>query len=503
MAVASTNPNTATTAAFASLPRDSVIRDAAEIERRYQRNVTALSRRIPVVLRPGNADEIPLIIAEANERRIPLYPISTGKNWGMGSKLPVVDGGVVLDLSRLNRILEVNEALRYAVLEPGVTQGQLARYLAEHHPALSFNLTGTFGETSIVGNTLERGDGSHARIDDLIGLRGILGNGTPFEVGGHFGMDGADTSHVMRYAAGPDLVGLFSQSNFGVVTQMIFKLMPRAQKRNLFWGAVENAKLSELFDRLQKLFAERIANPAMVNVGYANRFEQARSTLGDKTADMRFTGELWNFHIIFDGSVKLSEVILQELHAHLDSCCLETGHYENGSDPENLPPYLKPIARPLSGHPDHESIKLVYKLTGAEPPADPMELDIDQTAFGMKSLVAVVPPVGEHVRKAADIIAGVRERFTLNIKPSFFGDGRFLNTIHFLTTDTDQVKRAEQADTAIWNEMAKAGYMPYRVAIDHMERLVKSRPGFFALVSQLKKAFDPNNVIAPGRYCPL
>jgi len=500
MAVASTNQNAATTAAFAFLPKDSVIRDATEIARRYQRNVTALSRSIPLVLRPGSTDEIPLIIAEANEHHIPLYPFSTGKNWGMGSKLPVIDGGVVLDLSRLNRILEVNEAQRYAVLEPGVTQGQLARHLAEHHPALSFNITGTFGETSIMGNTLERGDGSHARIDDLIGLRGILGNGTPFEVGGHFGMDGADTSHVMRYAAGPDLVGLFSQSNFGVITQMVFRLMSRAERRNLFWGTTENAKLPELFDRLQQLFTQRIINPAMVNVGYANRFEQARSTLGDKAADMRVTGDLWNYYIIFDGSKKLSQVIFEELHAYLDPCCLETGDYINGGDPAALPSHLKPIVRPLSGHPDYDSIRLVYKLTSVEPPADPLELDVDQTAFGMKSHVAVVPPVGKHVRKAADIIAKIRERFKLNIKPSFFGDGRFLNTIHFIATDPQQVKAAEQADVAIWEEMMAAGYMPYRVAIDQMERLVQARPEFFALVAKIKAAYDPNGIIAPGRY---
>src|SRR5688500_12240914 len=90
--------------AFAFLPKDSVIRDAPEIERQYQRNVTALSRAISMVLCPKNADEIAPIIAEANQRSIPLYPISTGKNWGMGSKLPVMDGDVVLDLSRLNRI---------------------------------------------------------------------------------------------------------------------------------------------------------------------------------------------------------------------------------------------------------------------------------------------------------------------------------------------------------------------------------------------------------------
>lgn len=487
--------------AFDWLPSESVVRDAAEIERRYHHNVTALTRVIPMALRPGNVDEIASIIADANAHLIPLYPFSTGKNWGMGSKLPVMDGSVVVDLSRLNRIIEVNEACRYAIIEPGVTQGQLARHLAMHHPGLTFNVTGAFGETSILGNTLERGDGGNARIDDLIGMRGILGSGMPFETGGHFGALGADTSHVMRYAAGPDLVGLFSQSNFGIVTQIVFRLLPRAEKRNLFWGIAPDASLSDLFDRLQWLFAQRIVTPASVNVGYANRFEQSRSTLGDKTADMRFTGELWGFYIVFDGSAKLSRVIHEELMVCLTPYCIETGFYENGGDPAVLPPHLKPIVRPLSGHPDYDSIRLVYKLTGAEPPVDPMDLDVDQTAFGMKSFVGIVPPLGQHARKAADLVGQVRDRFKLNIKPSFFGDGRFLTTIHFVNTDPQQVAAAEKAEAAIWDEMIAAGYMPYRASIDQMDRLMVARPEFFALISQLKSLFDPNGIIAPGRYC--
>lgn len=488
--------------AFAFLPPESVLRDGNEIQSRYGQNVTALSRNIPLVLRPASTKDLPAIVNEANHRDLPLYPISTGKNWGMGSKLPVTDGGVILDLSRLNRIIEVNEKLNYAVLEPGVTQGQLARHLEQHHPNLTFNLTGTFGETSVLGNTLERGDGIHPRIDDLIGVRGILGNGVPFEVGGHFGATGQDASHVMRYAAGPDLVGLFTQSNFAIVTETVFRLQPWAEKHALFWGIVSDQQLIELYDRLQHLFDQRVVKPSMVNVGYANRFEQARSTLGDAKADFRFTGQLWNFYVVFDGNQTMAAAVLSELRSLLVPICHETGDYERGGDPSTLPPHLKPIVRPMQGHPDYDSLRRVYELTGVEPPDDPLALDVDQTPFGMKSFVGVVPPIGEHVRNAADLIGRIRARFQLNIKPSFFGDGRFLNTIHFVRTDPEQVRLAEQAEAVIWDEMIAAGYLPYRAAVDQMERLVRLRPEFFALISQLKSVFDPNNIIAPGRYSP-
>ena len=51
--------------------------------------------------------------------------------------------------------------------------------------------------------------------------------------------------------------------------------------------------------------------------------------------------------------------------------------------------------------------------------------------------------------------------------------------------------------------MAEAGYFPYRVNIGQMPELLELRPQFFRLVSRIKEVLDPNNIIAPGRYCPL
>src|SRR5258708_4909082 len=101
-----------------ALPADCVVSDATVVEQRYLRN----------------EDEVLQIVSLANAHQIPLYPFSTGKNWGLGSKLPVVDGCVLVDLSRMDRIVEVNEAFAYAIIEPGVTQAHLAAHLKEHHP---------------------------------------------------------------------------------------------------------------------------------------------------------------------------------------------------------------------------------------------------------------------------------------------------------------------------------------------------------------------------------
>src|SRR6187551_3496787 len=68
---------------------------------------------------PDSAEQVVEIVRIANELRIPLYPISTGRNLGYGGAAPALSGSVVLDLKRMNRILEVDERNAYALVEPG------------------------------------------------------------------------------------------------------------------------------------------------------------------------------------------------------------------------------------------------------------------------------------------------------------------------------------------------------------------------------------------------
>jgi 4-cresol dehydrogenase (hydroxylating) len=78
----------------------------------------------------------------ANEHRIPIYPVSTGRNLGYGGAAPVLSGSLVLDLKRMNRIIEVNEDLAYAIVEPGVSYFDLYRHLQDHKIKLWIDFPG-------------------------------------------------------------------------------------------------------------------------------------------------------------------------------------------------------------------------------------------------------------------------------------------------------------------------------------------------------------------------
>jgi 4-cresol dehydrogenase (hydroxylating) len=81
--------------------------------------------RIPAIIRPGTRQEVQECLRIANLHATPVYPISSGRNWGYGSRMPTADGCVLLDLGRMDRIVDFSEDLAYVTLEPGVTQAQL------------------------------------------------------------------------------------------------------------------------------------------------------------------------------------------------------------------------------------------------------------------------------------------------------------------------------------------------------------------------------------------
>ena len=108
-------------------------------------------------LRPGSLHEVQTCVAIANRHRVALYPISTGKNWGYGSRVPAISGCVLLDLGRMNRIVDFNEELAYVTVEPGVTQRQLFTYLNERGSKLWMDATGSSPDCSLIGNAMERG----------------------------------------------------------------------------------------------------------------------------------------------------------------------------------------------------------------------------------------------------------------------------------------------------------------------------------------------------------
>jgi D-lactate dehydrogenase (cytochrome) len=174
--------------------------------------------RPDVVVWPENAQEISSVLKYASEHRIPVTP------WGGGSSLegnPIpVEGGILLALYNMNEIIEIREADRQVVVQPGIVCDELNEKLARY--GLFFPPTpGSSDVASIGGMVANNSSGMHAvkygaTKDYVLTLEVVLPDGRILRVG----------RPVIKSASGYDLVRLFvgSEGTLGVVTEITLKL---------------------------------------------------------------------------------------------------------------------------------------------------------------------------------------------------------------------------------------------------------------------------------------
>jgi 4-cresol dehydrogenase (hydroxylating) len=181
---------------------------------------------------PETVPQVQQIVKIANRYSIPLYTISTGRNLAYGGSAPVYSGSVVLDLKRMNKILEVSEDQAYALVEPGVSYFDLYRHIREHKLKVWIDCPDP-GWGSVIGNALDHGAGRtplpyRDHFGAHCGMEVVLPNGEVVRTG-MGALPTAKTWQHFQYGAGPSSDGLFAQSNMGVVTKMGFWLLPEPQ----------------------------------------------------------------------------------------------------------------------------------------------------------------------------------------------------------------------------------------------------------------------------------
>ena len=180
---------------------------------------------------PENVEQLQAVLRLANEHRLPLWPVSRGKNFGYGSAAPRMSGTVVLDLGRMRRILDIDVARGVALLEPGVGFFDLYEHLEKEKIPLWASVPGN-SLGSAIGNALEYGLGYGPlgdRADSLVGMEVMLPNGELIRTG-MGAMQGSKCWNLFRYSYGPSWDQLFMQSNFGVVTKAGVWLYPEPEE---------------------------------------------------------------------------------------------------------------------------------------------------------------------------------------------------------------------------------------------------------------------------------
>jgi FAD/FMN-containing dehydrogenase len=195
--------------------------------------------RASYVVKPGSTEEIQAIIKLANKTLIPITPVSSGAHFN-GAAIPH-QGGIILDLRRMNKILNIDRRNRAVRIEPGVTWGQIKKELKAHdlmplppllpHP-LKSALTSTLEREPMLIPKTEYGE-------PALTMEAVLPNGEIFRTGSACvgPPDEIQTDLVGPSGPGLDWFRLFqgAQGSFCIVTWMNMKAPPLPKREKVFF----------------------------------------------------------------------------------------------------------------------------------------------------------------------------------------------------------------------------------------------------------------------------
>ena len=485
----------------------------------YEPNVTKFNKKISLVLKPKIQNDLHTIVNIANKFKTPLYPISTGKNWGFGSKLPAEDGGTIVDLSSFNKIRAIDTKFGYAVIEPGVTQQMLADALRETPYYL--DVTGSGASTSIMGNSLDRGIAYNSlRVEMLSNLEVLLGNGQVLNTGFGAHTD-SKLAHLYEHGIGPDLTGLFFQSNFGIVTAATIRLKKRSPSQIDFKISFNNDTFSDVFDKLADLKREGVLASIARTGDRARSFETLAPALQREYQKLGVTLTPEELKVRYDAANKYEWTSFGKIDGTAEEVKLKAkivkGRLKNCSRiaffSEKKLKFVDSVASLFRLH-DLKCLlrasESLRKLSTGEPTDAALEMvawpgemqgdAVDQSTTGFILVVPLLPFTGEDAVNLNRICQQTCEAYSsirLGITINTVSDRVLEGVISLKFDDPDSGRKCMQQ---MYKNLAAVDYLPYRLNVDNMQTMHSSNNSFWSTAKSLKEVFDPNSILSPGRY---
>lgn len=497
-----------------------------------ERATYATNSRVLAILHPKTRKEVQECVRAANRLGTALYPVSGGKNWGYGSRVPTADA-CLLDLSGLRRIADYHPKLGYITVEAGVTQRQLHEFLLQQNAPFWMDSTGASPESSIVGNTVERGFGHTPYADHFAhscAMEVVLPTGECIETG-FARYSGARPAPVYKWGVGPILDGLFSQSNFGIVTKMTIWLMPKPEHfEAFFFRCDKDDDLAPLIDVLQPLrlqgllpSASHIVNDYKVLSGLRQYpWDRAggvtplpRRVMDEMRREMNFG--VWNGSAALYGTrgqVKEAKAAVKRALrgrvsrlAFLDDKLLrwvsrfaKPMKMVSGWDLSEVLELVNPIYNLMKGIPTDQPLRSAYWRKRYPPPS---HMDPDRDGCGLIWCAPIAPLTGADASSIASIADRVVTERGFEPALSFtLTSGRALTGVISLGYDRDlpgEDHKAADCYKDLTSALTDAGYRFYRLGVNAMNQSY-SGEDYQGVLSRIRDALDPAHIIAPGRY---
>ncbi|MEV6258788.1 FAD-binding oxidoreductase [Nocardia sp. NPDC051911] len=458
------------------------------------------------VVQPATTEEVQAIVRAAGRHGVRLWTQSQGRNNGYGGAAPRVLGCVTLNLRRMNRILEIDEEMGYALVEPGVSFMQLHEAIRDAGDKLMLSVP-DIGWGSVVGNALDHGTTYLPQGSDFMsscGLEVVTADGRLLRTG-MGAQTGNPSWNLYRRGLGPSLDQLFMQSNFGVVTKMGVWLMPKPKAVMPISVTVSREEhLVELVDGLRRLRLDGVLRgvPIIVDtlcfatmVSRRDQWHQGPGPIPDDVIQQ--IGETlgvgrWMARLCLYGD----DVVVDHHYATVEQVfgaipgAVVRGTKWAGDELDQIP---TPTDRVQAGIPSLDLAQMAAWSggeTGGHMGFSPVVPMRGAEVYRLHRLVREI--VESRGLDYANYLIAINERSMISVAGQTFD-----------SADEDQTRRAYEICRHLVREVGKLGYSEYRAHLNYMDLAMDQFDfgdhAYLRFVEKIKDAVDPTGIFSPGK----
>lgn len=525
------------------------------------KDISGCQKNILGVLIPNTETDLCEVVNIIKKFKIPFHIVSTGRNWGMGAGLPISDNCLLIRLHLLNQIISFNEELGVIKIQPGVTQKQISDFLSQKKSKFYLDVTGSHELTSVIGNCLERGVAYNSqRTKQVIQLKVLLMNGQLITTG--FNANNSSDkklNNIYSFGVGPDLKGLFFQSNFGIVTEMTFKLnlkknnlsfliklkneeaylkimdlVPELINKEILSGIPHSFNQFRFCSALEPLIYQEILK-SKKNISNHNSNNLTESPISKnllqltKSISKKYASDSWYLvgkiegeNLILNAKKKLLKKYIKK---HFLNSISEISIQFNYSWLQKIPVFLLPtklryfilaslkISGLSKGVPSDGTVHSVYWPTDENLiriPSQALNFLDDPQSFDMwKGRIFYLAPLVPFQVSELNKIINLLEQFSkennikvataFNVLSSDLLEG--VLSIHFSNTQSEHFERL---NINLNNLLIQNGFYPYRLSNSTMDSVKKiTDKDSLKLMTQIKNSIDPFHLLSPGKYIPI
>jgi len=470
--------------------------DAPATLEEYSRDISFVNPVRPAhVVRPRTAEEVQKLVRLANETNTPLVPVSSGPPHFRGDTVPGAGGSIIVDLSRMKKVIFVDRPRRVAMVEPGVTFGELIPQVKKEGLRLNMPLLPRKSK-SVVGSILEREPVTMPKyqwdVSDPLACAGVyFGSGDEFRTGQSAGPGTLEeqwkVGGVQKAPYGPGIASWHrliqgAQGTMGIVTWISLRceLLPSLEEPFV----LGSSSLSALLDLTSWLIRLRMVNECFIlnNVNLAAMFAKKwpKDYQGLKDALPAWT----LFYTVAGYEYLPAERVTSHIKDITDLTQRMGVKPAKTIGPISAPEILKAVQKP--------SEEPYWKLRSKGACQDIMFLTIQDK---LEDQVRVMNGLDDKSGYAASNLGAY-------IQPVVQGTSYHCEfNLFYDPTAATELSRARELSSSATRGLMAAGAFFSRPYGEDAGVILNKDAATVSVLHKFKKIFDPNNVMNPGKVC--